>query len=136
MDFHSPQRLLILFYKKMEFNVQEKCIRSNFSFIRNFVKWISMIVFPIENYCLGFSNSVYKPCSLVFNRFLGLPHPGRAMYRTCIQLESNLASAGDKDGLANARKLFESALTTYDQDVSLWQEYCIMEAKVTFQSPY
>lgn len=52
------------------------------------------------------------------------------MYRTCIQLESNLASAGDKDGLANARKLFESALTTYGQDVSLWQEYYIMESKV------
>lgn len=52
------------------------------------------------------------------------------MYRTCIQLESNLASVGDKDGLANARKLFESALTTYGQDVRLWQEYYSMESKV------
>lgn len=58
------------------------------------------------------------------------------MYQTCIQLESNLASVGDKDGLANARKLFESALATYSQDVSLWQEYYTMESKVTLQFLY
>ncbi|XP_022926883.1 U3 small nucleolar RNA-associated protein 6 homolog [Cucurbita moschata] len=66
----------------------------------------------------------------VYKKFLGLPHPGLAIYRTCIQLESNLASAGDKNGLASARKLFESALATYGQDVSLWQEYYIMESKM------
>lgn len=58
------------------------------------------------------------------------------MYQTCIQLESNLASVGDKDGLANARKLFESALATYSQDVSLWQEYYTMESEVTLQFLY
>lgn len=66
----------------------------------------------------------------VYKKFLGLPHPGLAMYQTCIQLESNLASVGDKDGLANARKLFESALATYSQDVSLWQEYYTMESEI------
>ncbi|KGN49099.1 U3 small nucleolar RNA-associated protein 6 homolog [Cucumis sativus] len=66
----------------------------------------------------------------VYKKFLGLPHPGLAMYQTCIQLESNLATAGDKDGLANARKLFESALATYGQNVRLWQEYYTLESKI------
>jgi U3 small nucleolar RNA-associated protein 6 len=50
-------------------------------------------------------------------------------------LESNLASSGDKDGLVNARKIYESALATYDQNVSLWQDYYSMEIKVNFAQP-
>lgn len=65
-------------------------------------------------------------------RFLALPHPGLALYRHCIDLETNLASIGDKSGLVNARKLYESALATYDQNVSLWQDYYRMETKVKF----
>ena len=61
-----------------------------------------------------------------------MPHPGLAIYRNCIELESNVSSVGDKDGLINARKLYESALSTYDQNVSLWQDYYSMEAKVNF----
>lgn len=64
--------------------------------------------------------------------FLALPHPGLAIYRTCIELESNLASNGDKDSLVNARKLYESALKNYDQNLSLWRDYYCMETKVSF----
>ncbi|KAL2339202.1 hypothetical protein Fmac_013648 [Flemingia macrophylla] len=66
----------------------------------------------------------------IYKRFLALPHPGLALYRHCIDLETNLASIGDKDGLINARKLYESALATYDQNVGLWQDYHRMETKM------
>lgn len=66
----------------------------------------------------------------MYKRFLALPHPGLAIYRHCIELESNLASTGDKTGLANARKLYDSALATYDQDASLWRDYHCMEIKM------
>lgn len=69
-------------------------------------------------------------------RFLALPHPGLALYRNCIDLETNVASIGDKGGLSNARKLYESALATYDQNVSLWQDYYRMETKVKFFPAY
>ncbi|XP_061345521.1 uncharacterized protein LOC133291297 [Gastrolobium bilobum] len=65
-----------------------------------------------------------------YKRFLALPHPGLASYRNCIDLETNLASVGDNDGLVNARKLYESALATHDQNVSLWQDYYSMETKM------
>ncbi|XP_028759378.1 U3 small nucleolar RNA-associated protein 6 homolog [Neltuma alba] len=65
-----------------------------------------------------------------YKRFLALPHPGLVLYKNCIDLETNLASIGDKDGLMNARKLYESALATYDQDVKLWQDYYQMESKM------
>lgn len=58
------------------------------------------------------------------------------MYKNCIELELNLAAIGDKDCQANARKLFESALTTYDQDVNLWRDYYSMEIKVKFLSAF
>uniref|UniRef100_A0A2P2NYL7 Hepatocellular carcinoma-associated antigen n=1 Tax=Rhizophora mucronata TaxID=61149 RepID=A0A2P2NYL7_RHIMU len=66
----------------------------------------------------------------IYKQFLALPHPGLALYRNCIELERNLASVGDKDCLVNARKLYESALTTYDQNVSLWRDYHAMEIKL------
>ncbi|KAK7303514.1 hypothetical protein RJT34_14421 [Clitoria ternatea] len=66
----------------------------------------------------------------IYKRFLALPHPGLALYRDCIDLETNLASTGDKDSLINTRKLYESALATYDQNVSLWQDYYCMETKM------
>ncbi|TKY53997.1 U3 small nucleolar RNA-associated protein 6-like [Spatholobus suberectus] len=66
----------------------------------------------------------------IYKRFLALPHPGLALYKHCIDLETNLASIGDKDGLINARKLYESALATYDQNVSLWEDYYRMETKM------
>lgn len=57
------------------------------------------------------------------------------LYRNCIELESNLACAGNIDGLVNARKLYDSALTTYDQDVNLWRNYYLMEVKVSHVTP-
>ncbi|ESW25959.1 hypothetical protein PHAVU_003G080200 [Phaseolus vulgaris] len=66
----------------------------------------------------------------MYKRFLALPHPGLALHKHCIDLETNLASIGDKDGLISARKLYESALATYDQNVSLWQDYYRMETKM------
>ncbi|KAK9155671.1 hypothetical protein Sjap_003151 [Stephania japonica] len=65
-----------------------------------------------------------------YKRFLALPHPSLALYRNCIELEANLASVGENDGLVNARKLYESALTTYGRDVRLWRDYYSMEIKL------
>ncbi|KAK9227687.1 hypothetical protein WN943_012742 [Citrus x changshan-huyou] len=66
----------------------------------------------------------------MYKRFLALPRPGLVLYQNCIELENNLASVGDKDSLVNARKLFESALATYDQNTSLWRDYYSMETKL------
>ncbi|XP_010529444.1 PREDICTED: U3 small nucleolar RNA-associated protein 6 homolog [Tarenaya hassleriana] len=65
-----------------------------------------------------------------YKRFLALPHPGLVLYRVCIEIESNLASLGDKDCLRNARKLYDSAVATYSQDAKLWQDYYSMETKL------
>lgn len=67
----------------------------------------------------------------MYKRFLALPRPGLALYRNCIEMELNLASsAGSKGHLVEARKLYEAALSTYDQDLSLWQDYHSMESKM------
>ncbi|XP_060175737.1 uncharacterized protein LOC132606313 [Lycium barbarum] len=83
----------------------------------------AIINFVLQRDGLGSARELYK-------RFLALPHPGLSLYRNCIELELNLASSGDKTSLGNARKLFETALTTYDQDVGLWQDYYNMEVKM------
>jgi hypothetical protein len=84
----------------------------------------------------NFPNIIFELLYCFNCRFLALPRPGLVIYRNCIELESNLASSGDKDGLVNARKIYESALATYDQNVSLWQDYHSMEIKVNFAQPY
>ncbi|KAL2923067.1 U3 small nucleolar RNA-associated protein 6-like protein [Bienertia sinuspersici] len=61
-----------------------------------------------------------------YKRLLALPRPGLAIYKHCIELE---LSSGDTASLANARKLFDCALATYAEDISLWQEYYSMETK-------
>ncbi|XP_030533419.1 U3 small nucleolar RNA-associated protein 6 homolog [Rhodamnia argentea] len=66
----------------------------------------------------------------MYRRFLALPHPEAALYRTCIELEMNLAFAGSKDCLSRVRKLYEAALTTYDQSVDLWRAYYSLENKM------
>lgn len=66
----------------------------------------------------------------MYKRYLALPHPGLALYRSCIDLEQNLASASDKSSLVEVQRLYESALATYDQDVSLWQDYHNIEIKM------
>ncbi|XP_047335042.1 U3 small nucleolar RNA-associated protein 6 homolog [Impatiens glandulifera] len=81
----------------------------------------------IVNYVLQ-KNGIQQ-ARILYKRYLGLPHPGLALYNHCIELETNLASAGDKASLKEARKLYESALTTYDQDVTLWKNYYSLEIK-------
>lgn len=112
----------------MELKRQERCIRGRLCYIiSNSLQhlwgwWYAVLMYSILwslIYVLGLNF-----------RFLALPHPGLAIYRHCIELESNLASTGDKTGLANARKLYDSALATYDQDASLWRDYHCMEIKV------
>ncbi|KAL5730011.1 hypothetical protein ACHQM5_002890 [Ranunculus cassubicifolius] len=66
----------------------------------------------------------------MYKRFLALPHPSLALHHNCIELESNLAFVGDKDGLANARKVYESAVTRYSQEVGLWRDYYSLENKL------
>ncbi|KAK9664731.1 hypothetical protein RND81_14G064200 [Saponaria officinalis] len=61
-----------------------------------------------------------------YKRLTTLPHPGLGLYKHCIELE---ISAGDEASIANARKLFECALATYSQDISLWQDYYSLEIK-------
>ncbi|KAH9606125.1 hypothetical protein KSS87_007267 [Heliosperma pusillum] len=55
-----------------------------------------------------------------------LPHPGLGLYKHCLELEFSI---DDEESVANARKLFECALTTYSQDISLWRDYYSMEMK-------
>ncbi|XP_027088032.1 uncharacterized protein [Coffea arabica] len=66
----------------------------------------------------------------IYKRLLALPRPGLILFQNCIELEMNLASVGNSDCLVNARKLFESALTTYSQEPSLWRDYYTMEVKI------
>ncbi|XP_052183683.1 uncharacterized protein LOC127795817 [Diospyros lotus] len=83
----------------------------------------TIINFVLQKDGIQYARDMYK-------RFLALPRPGLVIYQYCIELEANLASAGDRDGLLEARKLYESALATYKQDVSLWQNYYSMESKM------
>uniref|UniRef100_A0A1D1Z1E6 U3 small nucleolar RNA-associated protein 6 n=1 Tax=Anthurium amnicola TaxID=1678845 RepID=A0A1D1Z1E6_9ARAE len=66
----------------------------------------------------------------MYKRFLSLPHPGLAFFRFCIGLESNLLFAGDNNALANARKIYESALRIYGEDDGIWRDYYSFEVKV------
>ncbi|KAF3455199.1 hypothetical protein FNV43_RR05647 [Rhamnella rubrinervis] len=77
-----------------------------------------------------FQKGGIQQARVMYKRFLALPHPGLSIYRNCIQLESNLASIGDKDRLVNARKLYESALASDSQNASLWQDFYKMETKM------
>jgi U3 small nucleolar RNA-associated protein 6 len=66
----------------------------------------------------------------MYKRFLELPHPGLVIYKKFIEMELNLVCAGNKDSLSRTRKLYESALSTYTQDLSLWRDYHSMETKM------
>ncbi|CAN1799027.1 U3 small nucleolar RNA-associated protein 6 homolog [Linum perenne] len=66
----------------------------------------------------------------LYERFLALPRPGLSLYTRCIELEQSLASVGNKECLVIARKLYESALSTYDQNLSLWRDFYSMEIKL------
>ncbi|CAE6172083.1 unnamed protein product [Arabidopsis arenosa] len=66
----------------------------------------------------------------IYKRFLALPGPSLVLYKDCIEIETNLISVGDKDGLSNARKLYDSAVASYSQDVELWKNYYLLETKL------
>uniref|UniRef100_A0A7N0TN89 U3 small nucleolar RNA-associated protein 6 n=1 Tax=Kalanchoe fedtschenkoi TaxID=63787 RepID=A0A7N0TN89_KALFE len=66
----------------------------------------------------------------MYKRFLALPRPDLALFRTCIELESRLASVGNQDCVTTLRKLFESALAMYEPDLSLWRDYYAIELKM------
>lgn len=88
----------------------------------------SSVAFAIVNWVL--ERHGIQHAREIYNRILALPHPSLATYRQCIELESNLAMAGDDKCIANARKLYDSALSIYKDNVGLWQEYLSMEMKV------
>ncbi|OWM85566.1 U3 small nucleolar RNA-associated protein 6 homolog [Punica granatum] len=83
----------------------------------------TMVKFVLEKDGIEHAREIYK-------KFLALPRPSLDIYRTCIELELNLTSSGDKKSLAKVRKLFEAALSTYDQSLRLWQDYYSMEIKM------
>lgn len=87
MDFHSPRPLLILFYKKMEFSVQEKFIRSmsfntkDFFFSKNscIVVLRDSLGFLKEICFTKFSSSVSKTLFPLFQQISWIT-PSRACY--------------------------------------------------------
>ncbi|XP_071686729.1 uncharacterized protein [Rutidosis leptorrhynchoides] len=70
----------------------------------------------------------------MYKRFLALPRPGLALYRNCIEMDLNIASSSASAKkvhlVEEARKLYEAALSTYNQDASLWQDYHSMVSKM------
>jgi len=52
------------------------------------------------------------------------------LFKYCIELETNLASLGDNSALANARKLYDSAIDYYPQEREVWRNYYNLELKV------
>ncbi|KAM3366628.1 hypothetical protein ACQJBY_015798 [Aegilops geniculata] len=68
-----------------------------------------------------------KQARKMYKRFLALPRPSLKFFQFCIELEANLASVGNNDGLVNARKLYDSAISIYPQERELWRKYYNME---------
>ncbi|XP_062189942.1 uncharacterized protein LOC133892975 [Phragmites australis] len=71
-----------------------------------------------------------KQARKMYKRFLALPRPSLKFFQYCIELEANLASMGDHDARANARKLYDSAIDFYPQERELWRNYYNLELKV------
>ncbi|OMO64822.1 RNA-processing protein, HAT helix [Corchorus olitorius] len=96
-----------------------------------FKKLIELSLISVAKY--GGSDNGFSLPSAIVNFILekdGVQHAREVYKRNCIELESNLASLGDKDSLVNARKVYEAALATYDQDSSLWKDYHSLETKL------
>ncbi|XP_062188250.1 uncharacterized protein LOC133891539 [Phragmites australis] len=71
-----------------------------------------------------------KQARKMYKRFLALPRPSLKFFQYCIELEANLASLGDHDALANARKLYDSAIDLCPHERELWRNYYNLELKV------
>ncbi|KAL6518423.1 hypothetical protein OROGR_018925 [Orobanche gracilis] len=89
----------------------------------------TIICFILQKDGIQQARDIYK--RYVPWKYLALPHPGLALYRKCIDLETNL-----KNGLINARKLYESALASYEQNVSLWQDYYRVDWRPRWEGLY
>ncbi|KAL6647631.1 hypothetical protein ACP70R_015068 [Stipagrostis hirtigluma subsp. patula] len=76
-----------------------------------------------------------KQARKMYKRFLALPRPSLKFFQYCIELEANLASIGNHDALANARKLYDSAIDLYPQERELWRNYYNLESKVRLWAP-
>lgn len=85
-----------------------------------------LLLHSLESHIPLYSHHCYRKIC----RFLALPGPSLVLYKDCIEIETNLASLGDKDSLSNARKLYDSAVASYSQDVELWKNYYSLESKV------
>ncbi|KAF8695551.1 hypothetical protein HU200_037397 [Digitaria exilis] len=77
-----------------------------------------------------FQRDGMKQARKMYKRFLALPRPSLKLFQYCIELEANLASLGDHGALANARKLYNSAIDHYPQERELWRNYHNLELKV------
>ncbi|CAN6196624.1 unnamed protein product [Urochloa humidicola] len=71
-----------------------------------------------------------KQARKMYKRLLALPRPSLKFFQYCIELEANLASLGDQGALANARKLYDSAIDHYPQEREVWRNYYNLEVKV------
>lgn len=71
-----------------------------------------------------------KQARKMYKRLLSLPRPSLKFFQYCIELEANLASLGDNGALANARKLYDSAIDHYPQEREVWRNYYNLELKV------
>jgi len=71
-----------------------------------------------------------KQARKMYKRLLALPRPSLKLFQYCIELEANLASLGDNSALANARKLYDSAIDYYPQEREVWRNYYNLELKV------
>jgi len=71
-----------------------------------------------------------KQARKMYKRLLALPRPSLKLFKYCIELETNLASLGDNSALANARKLYDSAIDYYPQEREVWRNYYNLELKV------
>ncbi|CAL5077459.1 unnamed protein product [Urochloa decumbens] len=71
-----------------------------------------------------------KQARKMYKRLLALPRPSLKLFQYCIELEANLASLGDQGALANARKLYDSAIDHYPQEREVWRNYYNLELKV------
>ena len=144
MDFPSLLLLWILFFKKMGFHMLERCINGRSchyeldsypqGYIRRLYYSSTRIIWWHGSYLLAYAVVIESFWASVM--FLLQLHcfttPWFSLYKACIELESNIVSIGDKGSLVHARKLYDSAFKTHDQDLSLWQDYYLMETRVSF----
>ncbi|VVA98647.1 unnamed protein product [Arabis nemorensis] len=147
-DLQSVFELLSNALKKVPISVSESLWLTAFKFFAHqrtyFDKLVEMSILSVakgnaSDHVFSLASAVVKfvletkgshSARKTYKRFLALPRPGLVVYKDCIEIETNLASLGEKDCLKNARKLYESAVSTYSQNVELWKDYYSLETKM------